>query len=114
MVRFPKSCLSVSLARSGLLRGGTHQLALERVERGCQGMFTCQVTTSSPPFSTGQAGARLSLFTSPDNLPVISGARSAYRREQWSSTFNFLIIIFKVYFYWIRASFILPDIFLNQ
>ena len=115
MLTFPLECLTVSLAKSGLLRVGLHQLALRRVGQGCQvwdelelfhylfkiliclhfklnsirvskcclshhkGLYTCQVTTSSPPFYTGEAGAVMTVFLSPSLPPVVRGARMSYR-----------------------------------
>ena len=42
VLRFPVRCLTVSLARSGLVRGGLHQLAVTRLAAGCDGLYTCQ------------------------------------------------------------------------
>ena len=36
VLTFPLECLTVSLAKSGLLRVGLHQLSLRRVGQGCQ------------------------------------------------------------------------------
>ena len=79
MLTFPVGCLTVWLPQSGLLRPGTHRLTVRRVERGCQGVYTCQVTTSAPPFYTAQAGAVMTVFLSPASSPVVRGARAHYR-----------------------------------
>ena len=79
VLTFPVGCLTVWLAQSGLLRPGSHQLTVREVRPGCQGLYTCQLTTAAPPFYTAQAGAVMTVFLPPASPPVVSGARASYR-----------------------------------
>ena len=72
-------CLTVWLPQSGLVRPGLHQLSVRGVGGGCQGLYTCQVTTAAPPFYTAQAGAIMTVFLPPASSPVVRGARARYR-----------------------------------
>ena len=72
-------CLTVWLPQSGLVRPGSHQLTVRGVRPGCQGLYTCQLTTAAPPFYTAQAGAVMTVFLPPASPPVVTGARARYR-----------------------------------
>ena len=58
VLTFDRSCLKVSLPRSGLVKPGTHVLVIEKLNTTCHGRYTCQVTTASPPFYTGIIGIK--------------------------------------------------------
>ena len=84
VLTFPLACLRVSLPQSGLLRAGSHRLVLEKVTEECQGTYTCQVTSGSPPFHTGEAGHHLgvSVLPPPGSHPVLAGVQHHYQLGQ--------------------------------
>jgi len=84
VLTFPLACLHVSLPQSGLLRAGSHRLVLEKVTEECQGTYTCQVTSGSPPFHTGAAGDHLgvSVLPPPGSHPVLAGVQHHYQLGQ--------------------------------
>jgi len=78
VMTFSKDGLEVDLPRSGLVRPGTHRLALSSVDRRAAGRFVCQVTESRPPFRTEEMGSQLRVVVSPERGPVLTGLEAEY------------------------------------